>query len=183
MIFFILGGVFFSCDTFSESKNNFCLPNGEGNIFWECEQDLCNTYLKLNKKKSVIISENSSSPSIDILNKNLVRIYFSCGSPCNYTIFYDGNNGVSKPFELAIALDVKRKIVLLAKKNHLVAYKIFENLKKPLFSIKRNWSPTATLFGDIIEAKFIDDGLYIKYLEGKNFNEKEEVIHSLVNDL
>ncbi len=49
-------------------------------------------------------------------------------------------------------------------------------LKNPILRIEKNWSPAATLYNDIIEAKFIDNTLHIKYLEGKNFNEKEEVI-------
>ncbi|CEG56773.1 hypothetical protein [Legionella fallonii] len=70
--------------------------------------------------------------------------------------------------------------MVVAESNHLVAYNMFGKLKKPLYSIKRNWSPTATLYSSIIEAKFINNTLYVKYLEGKNFEEKSEVI-SLAN--
>jgi len=179
IIFFVLMEVFFSCEAFSEQKNPFNIPNKTGRIFWKCDHDLCNTYLKIKNKNIIVISEKSSSPSVVALNKNLISLFFSCGSPCNYTMFYDAKNGVSRSFEFVVVVDAKREIVVLAENNQLIAYKIFDNVKSSLFSIKRNWSPTATLFGDIIEAKFVDDGLYVKYLEGRDFHEKEEIIHNL----
>lgn len=176
-----LTGFVFSGEVISEQKNIFYLPNKTGRIFWKCDHDSCNTFLKVNTESTVVISEKSSSPSITALNKNLVRLFFSCGAPCNYTIFNDSNKGVSRAFEFVVALDTMREIVVIAENNRLVGYKIFDNFKKPLFSIKRNWSPTATLFSNIIEAKFIDHGLYVKYLEGDDFNEKEETFHNLIN--
>lgn len=179
IMLFILTGVFFSCNVFSIQKNIFYLPNNMGQIFWECEHDLCNTYLKARTERMVIISKKSSSPSIDALNENLVKLFFSCGSPCNHTIFYDAKIGVSRSFEFVVAVDSKREIVVITENNHLIAYKIFGNAKEPLFSVKKDWSPTATLFSNIIEAKFVNDGFYIKYLEGKDFHEKEEIINGV----
>ncbi len=178
-IFIILIGSFLSCETYSEETHSFNLPSQAGQILWRCNQGLCNTYLKLKNNDKVVIAENSSPPSVASLDENLISIFFSCGSPCNYTKYYNIKKGISRPFEFAVAVDTKRKIVILAKKNNLVAYNMFTDIKKPLFSIKRNWAPTVALYSDIIEAKFIKGALYIKYLEGDRYFEKEEVIHNL----
>lgn len=178
-ILFVLMSIFFSCKVFSDKKHVFNLPDKSGYIFWKCESDLCTIYLKKKVANKVILLEKISSPSVAALSKHLVKLFFSCGSPCNYTMFYNSNMGLSKAFEFAVAVDAKRAVVVLAENNELVAYKIFDNTKKSLFSVKRDWSPTVTLFSDIIEAKFVDDALYVKYLEGKNYNEKIEIIHIL----
>ena len=94
-------------------------------------------------------------------------------------MFYDSNRGLSRAFEFAVAVNIKRAIVVIAENNQLVAYKIFDSSKKSLFSIKRDWAPTVTLFSDIIDAKFDDHSFYLKYLEGKNFTEKVDVIYNL----
>ena len=72
---------------------------------------------------------------------------------------------------------MKQEIVLVAESKYLVGYKIFDPRQKPVISIKRNWAHTAALYSAIIDAKFIDNSLYIKYLSGKNFKEEEEFIH------
>lgn len=177
IVFFAVVGVLLNCEVFADQKNIFNLPNKGGQIFWKCDNELCNTYLKLQNKNPIIILEKGPSPTVDVLDRNLVRLFFSCGSPCNYTIFYDAKNGLSRAFEFVVALNTTKEIVLIAEKKHLVAYKIFDKTKRPLFSIKKDWSPTVTIFNDIIEAKFIKEGLYIKYLQGPNFIEKDEIIH------
>ena len=70
-----------------------------------------------------------------------------------------------------------RQSLIIAEENYLVGYNIFnDDGKKPLFRIKRNWSPTAALFTAILDAKFSKNILYIRYLEGKNFSTKIETI-------
>lgn len=174
-ICFIFLSIFFSCKVFSGSRNMFYLPDNTGYIFSKCKDNLCNTYLK--KKKNIIsLSENSPQPSVNALSQSIVRLFFSCGAPCNYTIFYASKNGVSRAFEFVVATDPNKQLVIVAEKNHLVGYRIFDEEKKPLFSIQREWSPTASLFNNIIEAKFVLEGFYFKYLEGANYNEKVELI-------
>lgn len=175
----ILITIFFTNEAFSYSKSPYILPNKTGYFLWTCEQGVCNTYLKLNNKTKETVSERSSLPSIQKLNSNLTSLFFSCGSPCNYTKYYDIKKGLSSSFEFTVAIEPQNKIVLLAKGNKLIAVKIFDPTSPPLFTITRDWSPTVALYNNIIEAKFSDDTLYIKYLEGKNFTEKEETIHGL----
>lgn len=176
LISLAVAAMLFSYKLYAEQKNIFYLPNKEGQIFWKCSDGLCTTYLQIKTEKPVSLLEKGPSPKIDELDGKLVRLFYSCGSPCNYTIFYDAKNGVSRAFEFTVAINPMEKIVVIAEKKSLVAYKIFDKTQRPLFSVKKDWSPVATLFSDIIEAKFIKDGLYIKYLQGPNFIEKDEII-------
>ena len=104
---------------------------------------------------------------MNYLGRNLVSLYFSCGSPCNYTAFYDSEIGLSKLFEFAIATNIKSKVVLVAESDQLVAYNIFGRERRPLYTIKRDWSPAAALPNVIINAEFVKNDLYIKYLRGE----------------
>lgn len=179
IISFVLIGSFFSSVSFSNPRNIFKLPDNSGNIFWKCGDDQCNIYLQKKNSDSILLLRKTPSPSVSALNKNLVKLFFSCGSPCNYTIFYNSKNKISLSFEFVIAVDAKRELVVVAEKNQLVAYKIFDSAKTPIFRVKRDWSPSAALFSDIIEAKFVDNAFYIKYVEGVNFKEKVEKIDNL----
>ena len=172
----ILIGAFFN-NAFSAKINKFFLPDNSGYIWEECDNDLCDIYLKKKNANKVRLLHNTVPPSIKTLSKDLISLYFSCGSPCNYTIFFDSKFGISNSFEFVIAVGLKNKMVVVAEKNHLVVYKMFDKLQRPLFSIERNWSPTATLYSSIIEAKLINNILYVKYLAGKNFEEKMEKIN------
>ena len=178
IIFFILIGIFFSGEVLPDRKKIFYLPDKSGCIFWKCGSDICNIYLKRKTNNPILLLENSPFPVVEALNRNLVRLFFSCGSPCNYTIFYDSNRGISRAFEFVVAVDIKREIIVIAESNNLVAYKIFDEGKKSLFNVTRDWSPAVTLYNDIIDAKLVGNTLYIKYLEGKDYHEKEEVIHN-----
>lgn len=179
IIFILLLNIVASSNTFSSQKNKFLLPDKSGYVFWKCDTDFCTIYLKKKNTSPEILIEKSSSPRVESLNKNLVKLFFSCGSPCNYTFFYDSKIGLSQAFEFAITEDISRNVVLVAEKNNLVAYKIFDKNKKKLFYFKRNWSPTVALYTCIVEAKFRNDSLYVKYLEGNNFKEKEEVFDNI----
>lgn len=175
IIFLALMFTLSSNNGFGAQKNIFYLPDGTGSIFWKCSNQVCNIYLKKKNGNVEVLLDNYSPPTIEALNQNLVKLFFSCGSPCNYTFFYDSKNGLSRSFEFVIASDLKRKIVLIAESDELTAYKIFEK-RKPLIHIQRDWSPTVSLFSDILEAKFINNHLYLKYLMGNDFKEKEETI-------
>lgn len=181
LIAFVLISAFFSRDIFSNQTKKFYLPDKSGFIFGQCDNNLCDIFLKKKTTDTYLVLKNSPYPSIKSLNKNLIELFFSCGSPCNYTIFYSSSKGISKSFEFVVAVDIKKDVVVIAEENELVGYKIFNNTKTPLFRIKRNWAPTATLFTAILKAKFIHNSLRIKYLEGKNFDTKVEVIHK-IND-
>ncbi len=166
----------YSSYVFSLNNSKFVLSDKSGVIYSRCNKDLCNIYLKKVDGSKITLLNNTLSPTIDELSGELVRLYFTCGSPCNYTNFYEQKKGISQSFEFVVAVDVNREIVVIAEENQLVGYKIFDKKKNPLFNIQRNWSPTATLYGGIIEAKFNGNIFEIKYLEGQSFKAKSELI-------
>ena len=177
IIFFVSMFTVIRVNAFSKQKKYIYLPDKSGfyclEVWWRSLYGLFST----KKWRYDNSTKNSPSPKVEALNESLIRLFFSCGSPCNYSVFYDSKKGISKSYEFAIAVDIKREIIVVAEKNNLVAYKIFDKFKKRIFSIKRDWSPTAILFSDIIESKFIGDILYIKYLQGSDYREKTEKIH------
>lgn len=179
-IFIILISVLVSNYSFSKQNNTFFLPDKSGYISWECEAGICTLYLNKKNSNQSILLEKVPSPSIEPLGNSLIKLFFNCGSPCNYTFFYDSKIGLSQPFEFEVAVDAGRKVVVVAQENDLAAYKIFDKQKKILFSISRNWSPTVALYNNIIGAKFIENSLRVEYLEGKDFKEKTEVFHDII---
>ncbi len=104
----------------------FNFPDKLGSIFWNCESQLCNVYLKKRGTAKILIMKDAEEPVVEVLSKGLVSIFFSCGSPCNYTIYYDLENRISRPFEFVIAIDVEQELVSVVEKNQLIIYKIFD---------------------------------------------------------
>lgn len=173
--------VFFCSSVIARQEHLFYLPDKLSYVFWKCKDDICNIFLKRKDTKDVLILKKTPFPTIKVLDDNLIELFFSCGSPCNYTIFLNIKNDISKPFNFVVAVDAKRQIVVAATRtNQLVIYNIFDKQQRPIFTIEKNWSPTATLFSAIIEAKFVNNDLYIKYLNGVRFKEKMELIHGVI---
>lgn len=176
IIFFIIVSDLFSYRVLAMNEKKFYLSDKSGIILSECHANLCNIFLSKKNTEKQLLLKDWPVPSIKSLNKNLTELFFSCGSPCNNTIFYDSNRGLSLPFQYVVAVDSEKGIVVVAEENSLAAYNIFDTKRTLLFSIKRDWSPTVTLYTAIIKVKFIGNQLYIKYLEGKEYNLKKEVI-------
>jgi hypothetical protein len=170
MAMFLFVGCAFS------NKNKFFLEDRSGYIFWKCPKEICTIYFKDKNNHEVMLLKDKPIPSIESLDKNLAQLFFSCGSPCNYSFFYDSSIGVSASFEFVVAVNTPLRIVIVARNNELIGYKMFERINKPIFVIKRHWSPAITLYNDIIEANFSDHILSIKYLAGSKYKEKMEVI-------
>ena len=175
LLYLILVNIFFSGNLLA-AINKFYLNDKSGFIFWKCKNNQCNIFLKKEHSEEIIL-KNTPPPSIHAIN-NLITFFLVADIPCNYTFFYNSNKGISKSFEFVIAVNIENEIVVVAENNLIVGYKIF-NSKKPVFCIKRDWSPTSSLFSAIIKAKFIGKNLYLKYLKGKNYSETIEVIHNL----
>lgn len=107
----------------------------------------------------------------------MAEIIIPCGSPCNYTIFYDVKEGVSGPFEFVLAVNIEKKAIARAGLSNILINNIFLNPEKTIMKIDRNFGETAALVLVIEEAHFTKSGnLFIRYLSGNNYVPKEEII-------
>lgn len=110
-------------------------------------------------------------------NNSLAEVIISCGSPCNYSIFYDVKKGASAPYEFVLAVNADKQIIARAGKSHILINNIFQNHNKVFVKINRQFAETAALVFVIEEAHFTKKGnLFIRYLSGKNYVQKEETI-------
>lgn len=97
-IFLIIMGIIYSSIIFSNPNTKFPLPDKLGFFFWKCHQSICNVFLKKKGIPRTLIAKDVPYPKIQLLNKSTVELFFSCGSPCNYTMFYNSQKGISKSF-------------------------------------------------------------------------------------
>ena len=131
----------FGNNVFSAQKNRFYLPDKSGYIFWKCNREDCDIYLKIKNVNSVILLKNSLFPSVEALSEHLVRLFFSCGSPCNYTVFFDSKTGISQSFEFEVAVDIQHAVVVVAENNHLVGYRSLTKKKNLYLVLKEIGHP------------------------------------------
>ena len=163
-------------------------PDKEHKIVWECNSDPldsnvysrnCNVYAldASGKKKWIHQKADLPEPSVRWHSNSLAEIIIPCGSPCNYTIFYDVKEGVSGPFEFVIAVNADKRVVARAGSSNILINNIFQNPEKIIMKIDRNFGETAALVLDIEEAHFTSSGnLFIRYLSGNDYVPKEETI-------
>jgi hypothetical protein len=120
---------------------------------------------------------NLPEPTVTWHNNSLAEITIPCGSPCNYSIFYDVKEGVSGPFEFVLAVNVEKKAIARAGLSNILINNIFLDPERTIMEIDRNFGETAALVLVIEEAHFTKSGnLFIRYLSGKNYVRKEEII-------
>lgn len=163
-------------------------PDKEHKIVWECKGNpldsnvysrKCNVYALDARGKTKWIHQKADlpEPTVTWHNNSLAKITIPCGSPCNYSIFYDVKEGVSEPFEFVIAVNAEKKVVARAGSSIILINNIFYNSEKIIMKIDRNFGETAALVLVIEEAHFTKSGnLFIRYLSGKNYVPKEEII-------
>lgn len=117
IIFFIIASDLLSSSVFAQSEKKFYLSDKSGTITWNCHDNLCNIFLHKKNTKKQLILKNWPIPSVKSLNQKLTELFFSCGSPCNNTIFYDPNRGLSLPFQYVVAVDSEKEMVVVAVSN------------------------------------------------------------------
>ncbi len=134
------------------------------------------TIILYDKNKIIIHQETvTKEPYISLVDENIIRVTISLGNPLNYIYFYDIlSSKISPVYENALLFE-KDKIVFM-KDNVLIVSNIFS---KDLYykEIKRNFSQTAVPSSAIVSVKFTEPTkLQLNYLEGKDFEEKSEII-------
>lgn len=154
-------------------------PNIEDyNDYYEITSDNEDNYIitlyDINKN---IIDEFSlpKEPYIGVLESNILQISISCGSPCNYTYFYNTETSDISDVYFNISLAEKGKVLYMGDRKFIIS-DIFDKTKY-YKEIIRDFSPVAAECNDITEVKFLDDNtLLMNYLVGENFEIKQEII-------
>jgi hypothetical protein len=163
-------------------------PDNINRIVWECKTEPhnssiytreCKVYaVGISGKKEWIHKESDlPEPTVKWHNNSLAEVTIPCGSPCNYSIFYDVKKGASAPYEFVLAVNADKQIIARAGKSHILINSIFQKHNKIFMKINRRFAETAALVLVIEEAHFTKTGnLYIRYLSGSNYVPKEETI-------
>lgn len=131
-----------SSEVFCEFDSEIA-PDNNHKIAWECNNVAhdstiysrnCRVYAEDANGKNIWIHNNSDllEPTVKWLSNSLAKITIPCGSPCNYSIFYDIEEGVSDPFEFVIAVNVEKKVVARAGPTSILINYIFHNFEKSL---------------------------------------------------
>jgi hypothetical protein len=161
--------------------NMLCLVKAEertnGKVYYKkVGQEYIVYYFNLKGEEKLHISY-PREPVITKHGDYLVEVRESLGNPNTYSLFINiKNDTISEAFNSVLAVTDKEEVVAIAGTDAVILYRIF-NSKKELMKIKRNFSLTASLVTAIREVKFLDSNkLYLSYLQGKDFKEKNETL-------
>lgn len=116
-----------------------------------------------------------TEPDVNKLSGNLVEINVSCGSPCTIHRYADLSAGrVSPPHQSVVAVNTARNTIAVAQEEGIDLRSMFADKNTKV--VKLNLAPTAARVSAVKEAEFRDKGLYLRYLAGDDFEEKEIVV-------
>lgn len=134
------------------------------------------TLILYSKDKKILEKmDYPKEPSINLLEKNVIQITLSVGSPAHYVHYFNiTSNKISDTyFNESFA---GKGIIAYMSDGKLVIADLF-NKGKIYKKIKRNFSPTANPSSAIIKMKLIRKNKFlIKYLTGHNYTEKTETV-------
>jgi hypothetical protein len=115
-------------------------------------------------------------PYVERVEEYLIKVVISTGSPSNYTTFYNVKDKKESSTAIFNLLLYDKGKVVYVEDGKLIISDVFD---KNLYykEIKRNFS-TDYSNPAAFEVKFVEDNiLELKYLEGKDFDEKTEIIN------
>ena len=136
-----------------------------------CQNQNCSTFVYLKNGKETFVADFPKEPSTNILSGNLVRISYSCGSPCNYTTFVNLKSGqISKPFFLVMAIDTLKENVVFCDSACLLLSHIFDTSAAPI-KIERPFSLSASPFTVVDSAFFRSNHFIFRFLTGKEYKD------------
>lgn len=134
------------------------------------------TLILYSKDKKILEKKNyPKEPSINLLEKNVIQITISVGSPAHYVHYFNiTNNKISDTyFNESFA---GKGIIAYMSDGKLVIADLF-NKYKIYKMLKRNFSPTVNPSSAIIEMKLISKNKFkIHYLTGLKYKEKIETV-------
>lgn len=151
----------------------------EDNVRFDCndKQECAVVAVPKDGQSIEVFKGYALSPSLVWHSKELAEFKFSCGSPCNSSIFIKfPKPDISAIFQDVVAVDHSRNFVVTASFPEVSVKSLFDG--KKIINIKRDYAPAATLVSDIVSAEFSSNGdLKMKYLKGINFEEVTETIN------
>jgi len=160
-------------------------PDSKWALSIDCnKQGLCSVYAQTGNKKIWVISPDDPYPKIPgvtWLSNEVAEIYLSCGMSCGGAMYFSTVQGVSPAFELNLATDIKKNLVITLEPSDQQGTPAFfvRNLFKDKGSvaaiIKRDI--TISFFKEGIDASFNPNGtITIRYTEGKTKTKRVETI-------
>lgn len=159
-------------------------PNKTAKIIWSCHDSYmkeCDIYAQSDGDIHEVW-KNVPEPRVTWHSSNLAQIRVSCGSPCYYSKFYNGKK-VSDPIEFVLAVSSEKSRAVHVGDSSLEVVNIFDDDQKQIEKIVLDFSPAASLINVVKEVKVVGrNRLYVRYLSGDDYNDKEKVI-TLANDI
>ncbi len=133
-------------------------------------------FVKLEGKFKKILED--SRAYVACHKKNLIEITYSCGSPCNYTAFYDPTKQkISKFYYFVLDTHIESEQIAIQASNgkyQLEIKKIFSDSIGHI--IKRKFS-NAAILGNVVTVKFINSNtIDLTYMTGSKYDEVNEIV-------
>jgi len=133
----------------------------------------CSVVLVKNKSRKKLL-HNTFAPAYIGITDGVFTIKFPCGTECSATYFFSEKYGLSGPYPLVIAKNLKSNLVLFILNNSLYTEQIFRKKLGKTMKFKRIHLPIKTkidIMQSVIGAKPHEDGFIIHYTD-ENGNEK-----------
>lgn len=149
----------------------------QGKVFYQKSGNQYIVFAVSNSGRVILNEAYPKEPIIKDCNNGIKEIGISFGSPNYYCRFVDliNQRASSRSFYNPVAIDLRQQYIAATDKKSIMIYRIFGN-PKALKMIERNYS-SAGVFSAVIKARFLSGRkLYLKYMEGKKFKEKEEIV-------
>lgn len=154
-------------------------PNGKTSIEWKCMDEYekeCNIHA-LSNGRSLSIFEEVPAPRVTWHGPELAQIRVGCGSPCFSSKFYSPSLGISETIDFVMAVAPDKPIAAHVNGEVLEVVHIFDKVLKPIEIIHLDFSDAATIVNVIEQVKFVGENkLYVRYLSGPDYTEKERTI-------
>jgi hypothetical protein len=135
-----------------------------------CNKEKCSTFVALKNGTRIFAGEYPKEPFCQLATSNLLQLTISCGSPCNYTSYINLTKGIqSKSYFMVLAIDTLHEWVAFCDTSDIKISSIFDSIGTPI-SIKRNYSPSATMSTVVDSASFTNTMKFVfHYYTGKDF--------------
>lgn len=184
-ILFLINVMILFCGFSMKNDNNQVSSNTSSltknfsiNDYYKLTKNSENDYTLILYSKNKKILEKMDYPKvpyINLLEKNVIQITISVGSPAHYVHYFNiTNNKISDVYYNECYAG--KGIIAYMSDGKLTIADLFDK-GKIYKKIKRNFFPTAEPSSAVLEMKLISKNKFqIKYLVGNKFTEKKEII-------
>jgi hypothetical protein len=159
-------------------------PDNKWEMGIDCNKEGCSVYAQTENKKVWVISPGypyPKTPNVTWLSNEIAEVYLSCGMSCGGAKYFSTVHGVSPCFQLNLATNIKRNLILtleLSDKQGTPAFfvrNLFRNKGSVVAIIKRDIY--ISFFKEGVDASFNPDGtITIRYIDRKTKKDRVETI-------